>query len=268
MISFPHAKINLGLSIISKRPDGFHNLETIFYPLPVRDVLEIVPSGETRIITTGLTIPGVVGDNLVMRAYQLLKTDYPAIGPLDIFLHKAIPMGSGLGGGSSDGAAMLQLMNRYFNLGIYPGDLCHYALKLGSDCPFFMQSFPSMATERGEKLEPVAVDLTSYSFLLIHPEIRIETAWAFSKIKPAAPRADLRNDILKPVETWSENIKNVFEIPVFTIYPRLKQIKEKLYGSGALYASLTGSGSTVYGIFQKGAIPDSGFENLKQTYIF
>jgi 4-diphosphocytidyl-2-C-methyl-D-erythritol kinase len=267
MISFPHAKINLGLSIVSKRPDGFHNLETIFYPLPIRDVLEIIPSEKTRFLPTGLEIPGEIGDNLVMRAYQLLKSDFPIIGPLTIYLHKTIPMGSGLGGGSSDAAAMLYLMNGLFNLEISSAELSLYALKLGSDCPFFMQSHPCFASGRGEKLEPVALDLSAYSFLLIHPEIRVDTAWAFSKIKPLATGADLRKDIFKPVETWAGIIRNEFEIPVFGFHPVLKQIKEKLYESGAIYAAMTGSGSTVFGIFQKGSKPAVGFENLRQTYI-
>ena len=146
MISFPHAKINLGLSIVSKRPDGFHNLETIFYPLPIRDVLEIIPSEKTRFLPTGLEIPGATSDNLVMRAYRLLKSDFPMVGPVNIYLHKTIPMGSGLGGGSSDAAATLHLMNRLFRLEIPTVDLSHYALKLGSDCPFFMQSHPCFAS--------------------------------------------------------------------------------------------------------------------------
>jgi 4-diphosphocytidyl-2-C-methyl-D-erythritol kinase len=267
MISFPHAKINLGLSIVSKRPDGFHNLETIFYPIPIRDILEIIPSEKTRFLPSGLEIPGETGDNLVMRAYQLLKSDFPIIGPLNIYLHKTIPMGSGLGGGSSDAAAMLHLMNRLFGLEISSAELSHYALKLGSDCPFFMQSHPCFASGRGEKLEPVDLDLSAYSFLLIHPEIRVDTAWAFSKIEPAASGTDLRKDIFKPVETWAGIIRNEFEIPVFGFHPVLKQIKEKLYESGAIYAAMTGSGSTVFGIFQKGSKPATGFEKLRQTYI-
>jgi 4-diphosphocytidyl-2-C-methyl-D-erythritol kinase len=267
MISFPHAKINLGLSIVSKRPDGFHNLETVFYPLPIRDVLEIIPSEKTRFLPTGLEIPGAAGDNLVMRAYLLLKSDFPVIGPLNIYLHKTIPMGSGLGGGSSDAAAILHLMNRVFGLEISPAELSRYALKLGSDCPFFMQSHPCFALGRGENLEPIGLDLSAYSFLLIHPEIRIETAWAFSKIKALASGTDLKKDIFKPIETWTENIKNEFEIPVFGFHPVLKQIKEKLYKTGAIYASMTGSGSTIYGIFQKGSGQTAGFENLKQTFI-
>ena len=267
MIAFPHAKINLGLSITSKRPDGFHNLETIFYPIPLREAVEIVPSPEPRFFPTGLEVPGKGVDNLVMRAYQLLKKNFPKTGPLDIHLHKAIPLGSGLGGGSSDAAAVLQLINRYFNLEISSSRLDGYALELGSDCPFFMQSSPCFATGRGEILEPVSLDLSGYSLLLIHPEIRIETAWAFSAVKPGAPPSDLKKSILGPVESWVATIRNDFEEPVFQVHPSLQKIKKKLYAAGALYASMTGSGSTIYGVFKKGALPVIDVENAKQTFI-
>jgi 4-diphosphocytidyl-2-C-methyl-D-erythritol kinase len=265
MISFPHAKINLGLSILSKRPDGFHDLETIFYPLSVRDVLEIVPSEETRFFQHGLEIPGKKDENLVLRAYHLLKEKYPQTAALEIHLYKAIPTGAGLGGGSSDAAEILLLMNQFFELKIPMEDLHEYALELGSDCPFFMQSAPCFASGRGEILEPVLLDLSGYSFLLVHPRVRVETAWAFSKIKPAIPDYDLRKSILRPVPTWPGIIKNDFEKAVFQAHPSLKKIKERLYDAGALYASMTGSGSTVFGIFNKGALPVIDIENAGQT---
>ncbi len=267
MISFPHAKINLGLSIVSKRPDGFHNLETIFYPIPVRDVLEIVPSVETRIFSSGLPVTDNPDENLVMRAYRLLKRNYPKAESLDIYLHKAIPLGAGLGGGSSDAAEILQLINRFFNLNIEPSRLSVFALELGSDCPFFLQSSACFATGRGEKLEPVPLDLSGYSLLLIHPDIRIETAWAFSKIRPATPSYDLKKSILEPIENWVSTIRNDFEVPVFNAYPSLRKIKEKLYEAGALFASMTGSGSTIYGIFEKGNRPAVIIENALQTFV-
>jgi len=267
MIAFPHAKINLGLYITSKRPDGFHNLETIFYPIPLREVVEIVPSQEPRFVPTGLEVSGKGDDNLVMRAYRLLKKNFPKTGDLDIYLHKAIPLGSGLGGGSSDAAAILQLINRYFKLEISSSRLDGYALELGSDCPFFMQSSPCYATGRGEILEPVSLDLSGYSLLLIHPEIRIETGWAFSAVKPGAPQSDLKKSILGRVENWAATIRNDFEEPVFRVHPSLQKIKKKLYAAGALYASLTGSGSTIYGIFKKGAVPVFEVDQAKQTLI-
>ena len=267
MIAFPHAKINLGLSVVSKRPDGFHNLETIFYPIPLHDVLEIVPSGEFHFFPGGLNIPGDAADNLVLRAFHLLKSQYPKISSLGIYLYKAIPLGAGLGGGSSDGAFIIQLLNQYFNLHISPVELTGFALQLGSDCPFFMQSEACFALGRGEILEPLKLDLSAYSFLLIHSEIRIPTNWAYSKVKPSAPQYDLKESISKPVETWPHIIKNDFEEAVFETYPLLKKIKDQLYSSGALFASMTGSGSTIYGIFPKKKLPSLIVENASQTMI-
>ena len=267
MIAFPHAKINLGLYIISRRPDGYHNLETVFYPLPLCDILEIVPAEETRFLSSGLNIPGKPADNLVLRAIQLLKRSYPRIGALDIYLHKSIPMGAGLGGGSSDAACTLQSVNRFFNLNISATHLNAYALELGSDCPFFLQSTPCYASGRGEILEPVGLDLSAYSFLLVHPEIHIETAGAFAGIRPAKPAQDLKKSIMMPVPDWKKNIHNIFEIPVFEAHPSLRKIRDQLYAAGALYAAMTGSGSTIYGIFEKFNIPEIHIEKAKQTYI-
>ncbi len=267
MIVFPHAKINLGLSIISKRPDGFHNLETVFYPVPLRDALEIVPSDEYSFIQTGLKITGKQEDNLVLKACRLLEKHYPQIKPLEIHLHKIIPLGAGLGGGSSDAAETIQLINRLCNLDISSDILSAYASELGSDCPFFMQSAPCIATGRGEILEPLSLDISNYSLLLVHPEIRINTGWAFSKIKPSLPKYSLKQSISEPVRDWIYTISNDFEIPVFEAHPQLQVIKNRLYEAGAIYASMTGSGSTIYGIFDKSAVPDIAFENATQSVI-
>jgi 4-diphosphocytidyl-2-C-methyl-D-erythritol kinase len=267
MISFPHAKINLGLYIKSKRSDGFHNLETIFYPLPLRDVLEIVPSLNSRFVASGLNIPGDQDENLVLRAFRLLKTDYPSLPALEIYLHKAIPMAAGLGGGSSDAAEILIMINRLFDLQIPPARLFDYALSLGSDCPFFMQPAPCFASGRGEILEPLSLDLSGYSFLLVHPQICIETAWAFSRVLPAMPDYDLKAGILEPVINWKKTIHNAFEDPVFAAHPSLQKIKARLYHAGALYASMTGSGSTFFGIFEKGKLPEILMENATMTLI-
>jgi 4-diphosphocytidyl-2-C-methyl-D-erythritol kinase len=255
MIDFPHAKLNLGLYIVSKRPDGFHDLQTFFYPLPLYDILEVVPAAKTSLVTTGLEIPDRNTNNLVLRAHQFLKEKFSQVEPLEIHLHKSIPAGAGLGGGSSDAAKMLQLVNNFFNLNMAAEKLAAFALELGSDCPFFMQNEPCFATGRGEILEPTALDLSSFSFLLIHPGIHINTSLAFSVISPAPPDHNLKQSLLLPVTEWKERIKNVFEIPAFKAHPVLKQIKEKLYAEGALFASMTGSGSTVYGIFPKGRLP-------------
>src|SRR5450432_1307821 len=267
MIGFPHAKLNLGLSIVSKRPDGFHNLETIFYPLPLHDVIEMVSSAEDRFISTGLKVPDNEADNLVLRAYNLIKKKYPQISALEIHLHKAIPIGAGMGGGSSDAAKMIQLIDRFFGLDIPSGQLLAFALELGSDCPFFMQSAAAFASGRGEILEKVALNLTAYSFLLVHPETHINSAWAFSKIKATSPKYDLRECIQEPIQNWVKTLHNDFEQPVFDAYPQLQKIKNQLYDSGALYASMTGSGSTLYGIFNKSAFRKIEVENASQSFI-
>jgi 4-diphosphocytidyl-2-C-methyl-D-erythritol kinase len=255
MIDFPHAKLNLGLYVVSKRPDGFHELQTFFYPIPLYDVLEIVPANKTSLVTTGRHIPDGNANNLVLRAYQLLKDIFYRIEPLEIHLHKSIPAGAGLGGGSSDAAKMLQLVNGFFNLNISGEKLADFALKLGSDCPFFMQNESCFASGRGEILEPVSLDLSAYSFLLIHPGIHVNTTLAFSSIRPAAPAQNLKQSLSLPVTEWKERVNNDFEIFAFEAYPVLRQIKERLYAEGALYASMTGSGSTLYGIFPKGELP-------------
>jgi 4-diphosphocytidyl-2-C-methyl-D-erythritol kinase len=256
MISFPHAKINLGLSVLAKRSDGFHDLETIFYPVPKRDVLEILPAPQNRFFSTGLPIPGNAENNLILKAYSLVKYRFPKISALDIHLHKSIPIGAGMGGGSSDGAKLLQMICSFFDLPISSEELFGYALELGSDCPFFLQAGPCLARGRGEILEPVSLNLSGYSMLLIHSDIKIDTAWAYSKINPSRPSSDIKDIIGQPVRYWRDRLCNVFEAPVFSEFPFLKTIKDRLYASGALYASLTGSGSTLYGIFSKGAMPE------------
>ncbi len=267
MISFPHAKINLGLSVLSKRQDGFHNLETIFYPLAIRDALEIIPSDFTKIILTGLKISGNSDDNIVLRAYEMVKKYYPSVSPLEIHLHKSIPMGAGLGGGSSDAAEMILLMNRYFNLQIPANELKNYAAKLGSDCPFFLHADPCFAKGRGEILEPIKLDLSSYSILLIHPDIQIKTEWAYTRIKPVKPVNNLKESILQPVHNWPHLIYNDFELPVFEEYPQLRKIKDDLYTAGAHYAAMSGSGSTIFGIFNKSELPAIDFPNTRHTII-
>lgn len=258
MILFPNCKINLGLSILRKREDGFHDLETIFYPLPVRDVLEIVPAAELLFTSSGITIPGDQTSNLCLKAFELLKKDYPALPPVHIWLHKNIPIGAGLGGGSSDGAFMLKILNERFRLQLAPDRLQEYASHLGSDCPFFLLNTPCLGGGRGEKLRPLSPGLlapTKYSFLLINPGIHVSTAWAFSQCSPHDNGRSLETIVQKPVREWKELLVNDFEEPLFRQYPRLEAIKTTLYQQGALYASLTGSGSSLYGIFEKGKLP-------------
>ncbi len=251
MLCFPNCKINLGLYITNKRPDGYHDLETVFYPVPVRDVLEVVTAQETKLHMSGKAVAGNGRDNLVWKAYELLKQDYPQIAPLDIYLHKAIPMGAGMGGGSADGAFMLQLINDYSKLGLTKTQLAEYALRLGSDCPFFIYNTPQFARGRGEQMQDVAIDLSGYSIQLICPRVHISTAKAFSMITPKAAPFDLRKLPGLPVSEWRGVISNDFETPIFEQNPVLADIKQQLYDGGAIYAAMSGSGSTVFGIFEK-----------------
>lgn len=210
--------------------------------------------------TSGLKIDGNSTDNLCMKAYALLQKDFPALPPVHMHLHKAIPMGAGLGGGSADGAFTLQLLNSQFNLGLSPLQMINYAVILGSDCPFFIVNKPCFATGRGEIMEDIAIDLTGYSFVLINPGIAINTSWAFSQLnvkndQALKPVESLRDSVTRPLGDWRNWIANDFEKPVFEKYPEISSIKHTLYEQGAQYASLTGSGSTVYGIFERKATP-------------
>ncbi|MFN8243846.1 MAG: 4-(cytidine 5'-diphospho)-2-C-methyl-D-erythritol kinase [Ferruginibacter sp.] len=254
MISFPNCKINLGLRILEKRPDGFHNLETVFYPLPVHDILEVIqqPANEQELAFTqsGLTVAGSVSDNLCLKAWQLLKNDFPQLPASRLHLHKLIPMGAGLGGGSADGAFTLRLLNDKYQLGISQEQLLDYAAQLGSDAAFFIINRPCHATGRGELLAPVALDLSAYYFLLVNPGIHVNTGWAFSQLTPAVPATTVAAIIAQPVVSWKEKLINDFEAPVGREYPVIAGIKNDLYAAGAVYAAMSGSGSTVFGIFE------------------
>lgn len=263
MIVFPNCKINLGLHILQKRADGFHDLETVFYPIALQDALEIVqspsPVPTIQFNTTGLKIDSSAEDNICFKAYQLLKRDFPQLPAIKMHLHKAIPSGAGLGGGSSDGAFTLLLLNKKFNLGLSAEQLINYALQLGSDCPFFIKSKPCYATGRGERLEEIELDLSHYKIVLVNPQIHIHTGKAFSKIIPSNQRTSIKEIIQQPIEKWKELLKNDFEEVVFSEHPQVKTIKEKLYKQGAVYVSMSGSGSSVYGLFNKDAEPQFDF---------
>ncbi len=254
MICFPNCKINLGLYITEKRPDGYHNLETVFYPVKgLHDALEIITSDTSALHTDGIAIAGNKEDNLVWKAYGLLKQDFPEqVKDVDIHLLKQIPMGAGMGGGSADGAFMLALLNDYFSLGMDKPALAQYALQLGSDCPFFIYNSPQYARGRGELMAPIDIDLSSFSLQLVCPEVHISTKDAFAMIKPRPATFDLRTLATTPVAEWRNVIVNDFEAPVFAQHPELEDIKKQLYNHGALYASMSGSGSTIFGIFPKG----------------
>lgn len=252
MICFPNCKINLGLSVTKKGPDGYHLLETVFLPLDLHDVLEFLPAQETTFNIAGQKIPGPQEDNLVLKAYRILKQDFPSLPPIKIALLKQIPTGAGLGGGSADASFMLTALNTTFQLGLSPSQLEAYALRLGSDCPFFIRNTPQYAEGRGEQMKPMAVDLSSYLILLINPGLHISTSWAFAQLTPCPSRYPIQ-DLVSTMDLneWKHKLINDFEEPVFHRHPKLREIKATLYQHGALYASMSGSGSTLFGIFDR-----------------
>lgn len=255
MVIFPNCKINLGLNIVNKREDGFHDIETVFYPLPFYDALEIITNPEhtstapVQFSATGLKIDGAIEKNLCVKAYHLLKKDFPLLPAIQMHLHKVIPMGAGLGGGSADGAFALLLLNKKYQLNLSTNQLGNYALQLGSDCPFFIVNKPCFGKGRGEILEQIGLQLSAFKFVIVNPGIHINTAWAFSQITPAPRAQSIKENILRPLETWKNNLVNDFEKPVLQHYPQLQAIKDQLYYNGAVYAGMSGSGSTFFGIF-------------------
>ncbi len=250
MIVFPNAKINIGLYITEKRTDGFHNISSVFYPVAWADALEAVPASTFQFGSTGLSIPGNKDNNLTVKAFNLLK---PLIGVRNahIHLHKVIPMGAGLGGGSADGAFALQLFNQLFELNLSNAFLCEQAALLGSDCPFFIENKPRYCFDRGTSFEDINLDLSRFYLVLVNPEIHIGTAEAYGSVVPKIPEQDLRDIIKLPINSWKDYITNDFEKPALNKYPVLNEIKSELYKQGALYAAMTGSGSTLFGIFEK-----------------
>lgn len=250
MLYFPNAKINIGLNILGKREDGYHNIESIFFPIPLKDVLEIIPAKEFSFTVGG--VEHIEGENLCVKAYKLLKNDYN-LPPINTFLQKIIPIGAGLGGGSADASFMLTALNSFFNLQLSNNKLKEYALKLGSDCPFFIDNTPKYVTGRGEVMTDVNLDLKGYFLVLINPNIHISTQEAYSTLKlPENPNKDLIQIIKDyPIEEWKNHIKNDFEPNIFKLHPQIPEIKSKLYKMGALYASMTGTGSTVFGLFNQ-----------------
>lgn len=260
LIVFPHCKINLGLSVVARRPDGFHDIETLFYPLPLHDALEILRADRFEMSFSGLPIPGQPAENLCAKAYQALHKDIPHLPSVRIHLHKQIPMGAGLGGGSSDAAFVLRLLNEQFHLRLSQKQLSDYASQLGSDCAFFTQDRPCLGTARGEALQPYELSLKDYSFLLVYPPIAINTQWAYSQVMPRKPEMPLTRILAQPVSAWKGQLVNDFEAPVFAAHPSLAAIKEKIYAAGALYASMSGSGSVIFGIFPKNKIADLTWE--------
>jgi len=249
MIIYPIAKVNLGLQITEKRPDGFHNLETVFYPVPIQDALEVVLADDFKINVTGIELEEDPEQNLVAKAYRLLREKHQ-LPPVHIHLHKNIPVGAGLGGGSADASYMLIMLNDLFDLQIPKEKILEYALQLGSDCPFFIRPRPVFATGRGEIMNDVPVNLSGYTLVVIKPPIHISTAEAYQHINPAKSRMSLKALVQFPVVRWQDNIRNQFEKHVFSAHPAVKEIKETLYKQGATFALMSGSGSAVFGLFR------------------
>jgi len=263
MVVFPNAKINLGLSVTEKRADGFHNIETVFYPVPLRDALEIIPAkdGKTKFTFSGFEIPGSLETNLCFKAWQMLKNDFrlPAI---NFHLHKAIPMGAGLGGGSADGAFTIRLLDQVFNLKLTNGQMQDYARQLGSDCAFFIENKPVFAFGKGDHFENINLDLSGFYLILIKPAVNVNTAGAYANITPSWPAIPGKEIISLSVEKWKDLLQNDFEATVFKSYPEIETIKNQFYENGALFASMSGSGSAVFGIFKTNIELKSLFPNF------
>ncbi len=249
MIVYPNAKINIGLNVIKKRDDGYHNLSSVFYPvLDVCDVLEVLISDKFTFSSSGIEMPG--SDNICEKAWKLLYDDF-GIGNVKIHLHKIIPIGAGLGGGSADGSFVLKALNKLFELNLSNIQLEKYALILGADCPFFIDNTPKYIQGIGEKMTAFDLDLATYEIRLINPEIQIYTKDAYSGVVPEIPKLTVEEIIKLPINEWKDKLKNDFEISVFAKYPQLEKMKEQLYADGAIYASMSGSGSVLYGVFEK-----------------
>lgn len=250
MICFPNAKINLGLNVTEKRSDGYHNIETVFYPIPIKDALEIVSAQEFSFSQTGIKIDGPAENNLVMKAVSLMKKHF-AIPPLEIHLLKAIPFGAGLGGGSADAACMLKLINAFCSLGQSEAELERLAASIGADCPFFIRNKPVFASGTGNIFTPIELSLKGYTLCLIKPDIAVSTPEAYALVTPAFPKINIKEIITRPISDWRELLVNDFEASVFSRYPEIERIKDTLYQAGALYAAMSGSGSSVFGLFDK-----------------
>jgi 4-diphosphocytidyl-2-C-methyl-D-erythritol kinase len=275
MILFPNGKINLGLHILRKNANGYHDIETVFYPVQVSDALEILAAENTEEVSfssSGLSLSGPTSGNLCIKAYRLMKELFPGLPGIQLHLHKVIPMGAGLGGGSADGTSTLLALNRIFDLHLSDDVLSGLALRLGSDCPFFIHNKPLLAEGRGEVFSDIEVSLKGYELVLVFPRLHIPTPWAFSVVTPRRPEQTLRQILLLPPLQWKQNLVNDFEAPVGEAYPQIRFIREELYRMGAVYAALSGSGSTVFGLFNKGEVPvftfDTSYEVLRSPCLF
>jgi 4-diphosphocytidyl-2-C-methyl-D-erythritol kinase len=266
MIIYPNAKINLGLNVVEKRKDGYHNLETVFYPIPLQDALEIktletgrVPECGYELKVTGTILDGTPDDNLIVKAYKLLKADFD-LPPVSMYLYKHIPTGAGLGGGSSDAAFVIKCLDEKFSLGLTDEAMESYAVRLGADCAFFIKDKPVFATGIGNEFHAIDLSLAGKTMVLVKPDVFVSTRDAYSNVVPQHPKASLPELLKRPIEEWKDTVVNDFEQSVFPKYPEIAAIKDKLYDLGAVYASMSGSGSSVYGIF------NSAVDNVDEKF--
>ncbi len=265
MILYPNAKINIGLNVVERRRDGYHNLETVFYPITLQDALEVkdiapidAPLGY-QLKVMGTVLDGTPDDNLVVKAYKLLQGDYQ-LPPVSIGLYKHVPTGAGLGGGSADAAFMIKALNERYSLSLTDEQMEQYCTKLGADCPFFIKNKPVFATGIGNEFHPLQLSLRGKILVLVKPDIFVSTKDAYSKVTPRRPEHSLPELLSQPIETWKDRVVNDFEPSVFSKYPEIAAIKDRLYDLGALYASMSGSGSSVFGIF------DSPIDNVDEAF--
>lgn len=261
MISFPNAKINIGLNVIARRSDGYHNIETVFYPIKINDVLEVIESDKLEFQTSGIEIPGYANENLCLKAYNLMKEDFD-LPPVKIHLYKNIPIGAGLGGGSSDAAFFIRLLNDKFELNLPPEQMESYARKLGADCAFFLRNRSVFASGKGDEFEEISLDLSGYYMVLVMPDVHVSTGEAYRGVNPGRPAVSLSKLLSRPVQEWKSSVTNDFEESVFKNHSKIRGVKAGLYEAGAIYASMTGSGASVYGIFENAiTLPELEKEN-------
>ncbi|RZK44162.1 MAG: 4-(cytidine 5'-diphospho)-2-C-methyl-D-erythritol kinase [Pedobacter sp.] len=262
MLTFANAKINLGLNLVEKRTDGYHNLETIFYPIKIYDAVELIDADETSCTITGIDIPGKVEDNICLKAFSQLQHDFD-LPNQKLVLYKNIPIGAGLGGGSADAAFLIKLINDKFKLQLSIKQMQDYASSLGADCSFFIENKPVFAVGKGDEFEDLSISLENYFLVLVKPPVHVSTADAFAGIKVEKPSNSLKKTIHLPVSEWKGSIVNDFEVTIFHKYPQIDRVKTKLYEAGAIFALMSGSGSSVFGVFEKEIkLPDLEKENL------
>ena len=269
MVTFPNAKINIGLNITSRRSDGYHNIETVMVPIPWCDVLEIVPAqgDKTTLTTYGREVKCEMEKNLVVKAYRAMEAQYN-LPPVDIYLTKIIPDGAGLGGGSANAAYTIKTLNELFEIGATNEELAKIAAKIGADCPFFIYNTPTLAQGIGTEFSPIDIDLTGYQILVVKPQVSVPTAQAYAGVTPSIPDTPLSQLISAPIKQWQSTIKNDFENSIFPIHPIVAQIKQRIIELGAEYSSMSGSGSAVYGIFKSDKLSENNIPTFEQCDIF